>query len=62
MANERRETWSIGGMTCVRCAAAVEHALRTQPGVAEVQVSYANERAEIVWDADSAGGLYRGRG
>ncbi len=45
-------TLQIGGMTCVRCSAAVEHALRGLDGVQSASVSYANERAEIVFDPD----------
>ena len=37
-------------MTCVRCSAAVEHALKGLEGVEQAAVSYANERAEITYD------------
>ncbi len=40
----------IGGMSCVRCSAAVENALLAVSGVASVSVSYANGRAEIEYD------------
>lgn len=40
----------IGGMTCVRCAGAVEHALCALDGVESAEVSYANGRADIVYD------------
>ena len=40
----------IGGMTCVRCAGAVEHALGGLDGIESVAVSYANERAEVTYD------------
>ena len=43
-------TLQIGGMTCVRCSAAVEHALKGLEGVDQAAVSYANERAEITYD------------
>ncbi len=43
-------TMQIGGMTCVRCAAAVEHALKADDGVLNAQVSYANERAEVEYE------------
>lgn len=42
----------IGGMMCVRCAGAVEHALKMLNGIESVSVSYANERAEITYDDD----------
>lgn len=45
-------TLQIGGMMCVRCAGAVEHALKSVDGVKSVTVSYANERAEISFDTD----------
>lgn len=45
-------TLQIGGMMCVRCAAAVEHALKETDGVTAVTVSYASERAEVTYDPD----------
>lgn len=43
-------TLQIGGMTCVRCSGAVEHALRSLDGVEKAEVSYAVGRAEITYD------------
>ncbi len=40
----------VGGMSCVRCSAAVEWALKAQNGVQSVSVSYANGRAEVSFD------------
>ncbi|MBO5870112.1 MAG: heavy metal translocating P-type ATPase, partial [Clostridia bacterium] len=40
----------VGGMSCVRCSAAVENALLAQSGVMSATVSYANGRAEVVYD------------
>ncbi len=40
----------VGGMSCVRCSGAVEHALRDINGVLSVSVSYANGRAEVSFD------------
>ena len=37
----------IEGMTCAACAGRVERALRKVPGVVEVQVNPATDRAEI---------------
>ncbi len=37
-------------MSCVRCSAAVENALKEVSGVIEVSVSYANGRAEVAYD------------
>jgi Cu+-exporting ATPase len=45
-----RVVLKIGGMHCVRCAAAVEHALQNTKGVANVAVSYATGRAEVEYD------------
>lgn len=39
----------IGGMTCVSCAAHVEGALSDVPGVAEVNVNLATEKAAITY-------------
>lgn len=41
---------SVGGMSCVRCAAAVENALRRVEGVRDVTVSFTNGRAEVTCD------------
>ncbi len=41
---------SVGGMSCVRCSAAVEHALQKLPGVQSVTVSFTSGRAEVVCD------------
>ncbi|MNZ03314.1 Copper-exporting P-type ATPase A [compost metagenome] len=38
---------AIGGMTCASCAGRVERALRKVPGVAEVTVNLASERAHL---------------
>ena len=43
-------TLQIGGMTCVRCSGAVEHALRSLDGVEKAEVSYAVGKAEITYD------------
>lgn len=44
-----RETFilAVGGMSCVRCSAAVENALRRVDGVVDVTVSFTNGRAEV---------------
>ncbi|WP_271409348.1 heavy metal translocating P-type ATPase [Pseudomonas sp. Q1-7] len=43
----RRLELAIGGMTCASCAGRVERALRKVPGVAEVTVNLASERAHL---------------
>jgi len=40
----------VGGMSCVRCSAAVENALKAENGVDSCNVSYANGRAEVSFD------------
>ncbi|MCY1260638.1 heavy metal translocating P-type ATPase [Metapseudomonas sp. CR1201] len=47
---------AIGGMTCASCAGRVERALRKVPGVAQVSVNLASERAhlELFGQVDSA--------
>lgn len=49
----------IGGMTCASCVARVERAIRKVPGVAEVSVNLATERARIAFDgtAPDTGGV-----
>lgn len=44
------KTIKVGGMSCVRCSAAVENALNAQNGVVSCAVSYANGRADVVFD------------
>ncbi len=42
----------VGGMSCVRCSAAVENALNAEKGVLQCTVSYSNGRAEVSFDND----------
>lgn len=44
------EIIKVGGMSCVRCSAAVENALKNVKGVVSCDVSYANGRAEVGFD------------
>ena len=44
----------VEGMTCASCAGRVERALRGVPGVAEVQVNLATERADVEGSAAPA--------
>ena len=39
------------GMHCAACALTIEDALRSVPGVGEVQISGASHRGRVVWDA-----------
>ncbi|MGI6037480.1 MAG: heavy metal translocating P-type ATPase [Limnochordia bacterium] len=48
---EKREvTMAISGMTCAACVRAVERAIAKLPGVEEVSVNLATEKARIVYD------------
>lgn len=47
---KREAVIKVGGMSCVRCSAAVENALKATKGVESAEVSYANGRAEVVFD------------
>jgi heavy metal translocating P-type ATPase len=44
--------FSVGGMWCAGCAAAAEQVLRNQPGVKDVDVSFAAERGRVRYDPD----------
>jgi Cu+-exporting ATPase len=43
---------SVGGMSCASCVASLEAALGRVPGVTQVSVNLATERATIAYDAD----------
>jgi P-type Cu+ transporter len=45
---------SIEGMTCASCVGRVERAIRAVPGVADVSVNLATERAEVRFDSGNA--------
>ncbi len=45
-------TIRVGGMSCVRCSAAVEYALKETEGVLSASVSYASGRAEVEFDTE----------
>jgi copper chaperone CopZ len=42
----------VSGMSCASCVANLEGALGRVPGVADVHVNLATERATITYDAD----------
>lgn len=46
-------TIPISGMTCASCAKAVERSINKLPGIREVSVNYATERAKVVYDSSS---------
>jgi len=49
MAQSTHLTLPITGMTCVNCAANLERAVKKIPGVSEVNVNFATERAAITY-------------
>ena len=46
----RTSTFTVSGMTCAGCEAAVRMAARSLDGVSEVTVSYAKGIAEVTYD------------
>ncbi len=44
----------IEGMHCAACALTIEDALRAVPGVEQVDVSAATQRARVVWNSEAA--------
>ncbi|HEX2729705.1 MAG TPA: copper ion binding protein, partial [Rubrobacteraceae bacterium] len=53
-AEVRRASFGVTGMTCASCAGRVEKALRKTPGVLEVNVNLATEKATVEYLAGSA--------
>ena len=43
----KKATFSVSGMTCVRCASRVEQALKNVPGVVSANVNLASEKATV---------------
>lgn len=52
MKAQQQFTLSIGGMSCVRCAAAVENALKKVDGVTDVKVSFTDGQAQVLGDLE----------
>src|SRR5215210_9115169 len=46
----RRGTFELRGVYCLRCAGAVERALREQPHVTEVRLDWKNDVVHVVYD------------
>ena len=46
---------NVGGMTCAACVTHVDHALRTVPGVVDIAVNLATERARVSYVPGLAG-------
>lgn len=44
---------SVSGMSCASCVASLEAALGRVPGVVDVNVNLATERATVTYDADA---------
>ncbi len=49
-AHETAVLFAVEGMTCAGCAATLEAALKTEPGVREVRVSLENKTARVHYD------------
>lgn len=49
-AHETEVLFDVEGMTCAGCAATLEAALKTEPGVREVRVSLENKTARVHYD------------
>ncbi len=47
----RKITIPISGMTCASCANAIEKAVNKLPGIKEVNVNFATEKAKVVYDS-----------
>ncbi|MDW7668761.1 MAG: heavy metal translocating P-type ATPase [Bacillota bacterium] len=47
----RKITIPINGMTCASCANAIEKAVNKLPGIKEVSVNFATEKAKVVYDS-----------
>ncbi|GAB4293940.1 MAG: heavy metal translocating P-type ATPase [Desulfuromonadia bacterium] len=48
----RRETFRIGGMSCVNCARRIEQNLSTQPGILSAAVNFATSILTVEFDPD----------
>lgn len=48
----KNEVIKVGGMSCVRCSAAVENSLKSVNGVESCEVSYANGKAFVCYDEE----------
>lgn len=55
MAETKQITLPITGMTCANCSATIERNLKKMPGVADVAVNYATEKATVAYDPGQTG-------
>lgn len=51
MEQEKKSTLQISGMTCAACAARLEKGLAKLPGMSEVNVNLATNRATVRFDS-----------
>ena len=49
---QQKVRFQIEGMTCQACASRIEKVLNKKDFVAEAGVNFANEEAQVVFDAD----------
>lgn len=47
-----KKNYAISGMTCAACAQAIDHAIKSVPGIDEISVNFATEEARVVGDFD----------
>ena len=45
-----RSHFQLTGLWCAGCAGVIEAALAREPGVQEARVSYATQRASVIWE------------
>jgi P-type Cu+ transporter len=55
MTETKHITLPITGMTCANCSATIERNLKKMPGVADVAVNYATEKATVAYDPTQTG-------
>ncbi len=49
--DQKRVVFSVSGMHCASCAAIIERSVKKLPGIKEINVSFAGEKARVVFDS-----------
>ncbi|NMA37962.1 MAG: heavy metal transporter [Papillibacter sp.] len=52
MANRKRETFKVSGMSCTHCEAAIEKALLSMNGIYDVRASFSKNQVTIAYDPE----------
>ncbi len=55
VSGERRIDLAIGGMHCASCSAIIQRSVKKLPGVKEIVVNFAAEKAKVIFDAAQVG-------